>query len=405
MTNDRATPRVSTIGYVVKAFPQLSESFVENEIRAVVAAGRRVEVGSLLPASTGVEGPTEVPVERRHLVPTGVTRYRALGPWLRRRPRVLVRNLRRAVAARSQTMARGIVEGAWLATTFERLGVEHLHAHFATDAASAAMVAAELLDVPWTFTIHARELYLRTAGLGTKCEAADAVITVCEYNVGELERVIGRRPDRLHIVRCGVDLDRFPPRPDAPDRPGLHLVAVGRLVSKKGFEHLIDAVAIASGRGIDVTAEIIGTGELAGSLRDAAAAAGVADRVRFAGARTPDEVAVAVRDADAFVLPNVIADDGDRDSMPVVTKEAMASAVPVITTDCVANPEMVDETVGWLVPPADADALADAIEAVHALSPSERHALGCAGRARVETDFAIETETARLLAVIDDLAR
>lgn len=402
-------PRARTtglrVGYVVKAFPQLSESFVENELRVLAARGVHVEVASLLAPRPDLRGPTELADERLHVLPRSPRLAVALARWALLRPRVVARATRRAVRERSMTMLRGVPEGAWIASTFRRAGIGQLHAHFATDAASAAMVAAELLGVPWSFTIHARELYLRTSGLWAKCQAADAVVTVCDYNVEQLrEACDGQLPVQLHVIHCGVDLDRFPPRSEAPSRDGFHLVSVGRLVPKKGFGDLIDAVALLAADGMDVTLDIIGSGDLADDLRTRIDRHGLAGRVRLRGALLPSEVARAVRGADVFVLANVIAPDGDRDSMPVVTKEAMASAVPVVTTDTVANPEMVDEHVGRLVPPHDPEALAAAIRDLAALSPAERHALGSAGRRRVEQRFSLASETERLHAVLDALA-
>jgi glycosyltransferase involved in cell wall biosynthesis len=392
------------VGYVVKAFPQLSESFIENEIRVLRARGVDVDVASLSEPPPGSEGPTWVPSSSRHLLPTGRGLLWSILRWSMRRPRTILRATVRALRERSVTMLRGVAQGAWVAGRFERLGVQLVHAHFATDAASAALVAAELLGVPWTFTIHARELYLRTSGLWAKCREADAVVTVCDYNVTELERVTGgRRPRRLEVVRCGVDLDRFRARPRPPARDGFSVVSVGRLVPKKGFDTLIDAAAHLAADGIDVRVDIIGTGEMRDVLQERIDARNLGHQVWLRGAMLPEQVAAAMSEADVFVLANGIAPDGDRDSMPVVTKEAMASGVPVITTDTVANPEMVDDSVGRLVPPNDAHALAAAISELASLSPAQRHQLGMAGRRRVERSFSLHAETAKLHALFEEL--
>lgn len=393
------------VGYVVKAFPQLSESFIENEVRVLRERGVAVDVASLTEPPPGRGGPTSLPDANRHQLPAGRPPVAPILRWSLRRPHVLARATVRALRERSVTMLRGVVQGAWIARRFESLGVQVVHAHFATDAASAALVASELLGVPWTFTIHARELYLRTSGLAVKCQEADAVVTVCDYNVAELDRTLGgRRPRRLEVIRCGVDLDRFPARDRAPSREGILVVSVGRLVPKKGFDTLIDAGALLVADGMDLRIDIVGSGDLEDALRRRIVQHRLEGRVHLLGAMLPDEVSAAVRAADIFVLPNVIAPDGDRDSMPVVTKEAMASAVPVITTDVVGNPEMVDERVGRLVPPGDASALAKAIAELAALPPAQRHALGIAGRRRVERALSLHAETAKLHSLFRDLA-
>lgn len=393
------------VGYVVKAFPQLSESFIENEVRVLRERGVAVDVASLMEPPPGTDGPTSLPPGHRHQLPAGRALLGPVVRWSARRPGAVARATVRALRARSVTMLRGVAQGAWIAGRFEALDVHLVHAHFATDAASAGLVASELLGVPSTFTIHARELYLRTAGLGAKCQAAAAVVTVCDYNVAELHRAVGgRQPRRLEVIRCGVDLDRFPARDAAPSRDGIVLVSVGRLVPKKGFDTLIDAGALLVADGMEVRIDIIGTGDLEEALRERIERHGLQDRVRLLGAMLPQEISAAIRASDIFVLANVIAPDGDRDSMPVVTKEAMASAVPVITTDVVANPEMVDERVGRLVPPHDASALAAAIGDIAAMPPGQRHALGVAGRRRVEQALSVHAETAKLHALFRELA-
>ena len=393
------------VGYVLKAFPQMSETFVEHEVRVLGERGVQVELATLSEPAPGLAGPTELPPGQRHLVGRTGALVRSTIGWTVRRPVVVGTAVIRALRARSQTMLRGVANGTWIATRFRSLGVRQIHAHFATDAASATMVAAELIDVPWSFTIHARELYLRTAGLCAKCRTASAVVTVCDYNVRELARVCPGHPtERLHVVYCGVDVDRFPARTAVPDRSYCQLVSVGRLVAKKGFADLIDAVAALARTSMDVRLDVIGSGELLDTLVRRAHAAGVDDRVRFLGSLEPYEVAAAIRDADLFVLANVIAPDGDRDSMPVVTKEAMASAVPVVTTDCVANAEMVDDEVGRLVPPGDPAALAAAIAELMSLPATARDALGRSGRRRVEERFSLHRETAKIHTIFDDLA-
>jgi glycosyltransferase involved in cell wall biosynthesis len=192
----------------------------------------------------------------------------------------------------------------------------------------------------------------------------------------------------------GVDgraFARTTPRPH-----GRTVVAVGRLVEKKGFADLVEAAArLAADRPLDRVL-IVGDGPLRAELEGLAARRGVADTVRFLGPRDPAGVRAVLEEADLLAMPCVVAADGDRDAMPVVVKEALAMEVPVVGTREVAMPEMVEDGWGRLVAPHDPDALAEALDAVLALPPEERAAMGAAGRAFVLEHCDVCRETARL---------
>ena len=387
------------IGYVLTTFPQLSESFIEGELRVLGELGVERAVVSLRRPAPELAGPTELSPETLSYVPGVVVVALSFVRWAVVRPVTMARNLISALRLRSLTMLRGAWLAPWIASRFRKERATHLHAHFATDAASAALPTAALLGITVSFTIHARELYLRTNGLCERVRRADLVVTVCRYNVEQLRR---RCPAAtVEVVHCGVDLDRFPLRPDPGSRDGLRLLSVGRLVEKKGYADLVDAVAILRGEGVDVTCEIIGGGPLQAELAERIAAAGLGGVVQLAGRRLPEQVASAMRDCDVFVLPCVVAANGDRDSMPVVLKEAMAIGVPVVATDEVGIPEFVDDAVGRLARPRDPRSLADAIAQVAALRAHERRALGEAGRRRVARDLDLRAETVRLKELFD----
>jgi colanic acid/amylovoran biosynthesis glycosyltransferase len=196
----------------------------------------------------------------------------------------------------------------------------------------------------------------------------------------------------------GVDAEVF--ARTTPHPQDGHVVAVGRLVEKKGFADLVRACGRLREEPAFTALTIVGEGPLAAELRALAAACGVQEHVRFAGALAPDAVRALLEEAAVLAMPCVIAADGDRDSMPVVVKEALAMEVPVVATDVVGLPEVVDATCGRLVPPGDPAALAQALREVLRLDAGGRAALGHAGRARVQECCDVGTETRRLVALI-----
>jgi glycosyltransferase involved in cell wall biosynthesis len=177
-------------------------------------------------------------------------------------------------------------------------------------------------------------------------------------------------------------------------------VAVGRLVEKKGFAYLIEAAAALEEREPLDTVTIVGDGPLEANLRELAERLGVAHRVRLLGAREPDEVRGLLEEADLLAMPCVVAADGDRDSMPVVVKEALAMEVPVVASDEVGLPEVVRPEWGRLAPPRDTAALAAAIGEVLALPREERAAMGRAGRAFVVEAAGVDREADRLWSLV-----
>jgi glycosyltransferase involved in cell wall biosynthesis len=179
-------------------------------------------------------------------------------------------------------------------------------------------------------------------------------------------------------------------------------VAVGRLVPKKGYDVLIDAVDL-----IDPAERprvtVVGDGPEREALTARVAERGVGDAVTLAGPMEPAAIRELLETAAVLAMPCVVAPDGDRDSMPVVVKEAMAMEIPVIVSDEVGNPEMVAPDRGVLVTPGDAAALADGLRELLARPAAERAAMGAAGRRWVVEHADVRRETQRLSELIEGL--
>jgi colanic acid/amylovoran biosynthesis glycosyltransferase len=351
-------------------FPVLTETFVVNELLALRAAGHAVRVESL---------------ERGEGEPPIPTRYRDRGRlrdllWLvGRHPLRCVADLARRRALGREEWVRPLRE---LAPVARRLAPgEHIHVHFAAGAALDALRLAALTGAGYSVTAHAWDIWLAPRNLRAKLERAAFATTGCEYNARHLRAVAPRA--RIEVIVMGVDVERFARREPLPG--GRTVLAVGRLVAKKGFEDLARAA-----HGLDARVRIVGDGPLRDALHG----------IELAGARDPDAVRAELERADVLAMPCVVAPDGDRDSMPVVVKEAMAMELMVVATDEVGLPECVREPWGRLVPPGDPAALRAALEEVLALGPAERAAAGAAARAWVVDNADVHRETAHLAELI-----
>jgi glycosyltransferase involved in cell wall biosynthesis len=273
-------------------------------------------------------------------------------------------------------------------------GVTHIHAHMAHVPTTIAMGCAKALGIPFSFTGHAADLFRDHSALKTKLARSAFTACISHWHRGFYRELIpSLSEDELPIIRCGVDLEAFSVvDPDAAT-PG-HILGVGRLVPKKGFDVLIRAMAkLDAGR---VT--LVGDGPEESNLKRLADELGVADRIDFVGAKTNDQVRELMVDAMVCVLPCKPADDGDRDGIPVVLMEAMARGVAVISGDLPTIRELIaDGESGLMVPPGNSEALAEAIGDL--LSQSEtRQRLAAAGRTRVEEEFSLSVTLDRLIA-------
>jgi glycosyltransferase involved in cell wall biosynthesis len=276
-------------------------------------------------------------------------------------------------------------------------GIGHLHAHFGTLATDVARIAAAIAGIGYSFTAHAKDIYHdygHDGGLALKLRDADAVVTVSDFNVDHLRAAYGDAAAHVRRIYNGLDLAGFDWR--APDPDADEILAVGRLVEKKGFHILVEALLILAERGMRPRCRIIGQGEERAHLATQIDGAGLSGSVTLDGPRPQPEVFAAMRRAAVLACPCVVGRDGNRDGLPTVLIEAMALGTPCVASDVTGVPEIVrhDET-GLIARAGDAVALADALARTLA-EARLRERLSRAGRALVEREFAIDSNAAAL---------
>jgi glycosyltransferase involved in cell wall biosynthesis len=393
--------------YVVSLFPCWSETFIAREIAALVAAGVDVRILSLKPPTehlvqadaaqlllrarhprTGLAGGVQAlaAIVRRPWLAAGAAAR--IGWRLRRQPIALAKSL--------AALARGLAALGWIGP----FAPQFVHAHWGTYPSTVAMTLARALGVPFGFTAHAHDIFVDDHLLKEKIERARLPLTISRYNIDWLARTVTPSArERLHVVHCGVDLGASRYRRDA--RAGDLLVAVGRLDPIKGFDVLVEALALLAARGMRFRCRIIGEGPERGALAARIQRHGLADRVELCGAQAQEVVQAALHGAALFVLPCVVAADGNRDGIPVAMMEAMAAGAPVVSTRVSGIPELVGEGEGVLVAPNDASALAEALAGLLA-DPARREQIALAARRKVEREFDARCEALRLLGLIAD---
>jgi colanic acid/amylovoran biosynthesis glycosyltransferase len=273
-----------------------------------------------------------------------------------------------------------------------------VHAHYATYPALAAWVCHRFTGVPYSFTAHAHDLYVDSSMLARKVADAAEVVTISGYNRDLLEALGTRTP--ITIVPCGIDVASYPFRTrPIPTSGPVRALCVASLQEYKGHRVLLDALA-ARPELAELELDLIGDGVLREELRDRARELDIADRVHFLGPRTESEVRDALARADVFVLPSIVAADGQTEGLPVALMEALACGVPAVSTTLSGIPEIIRPGVtGLLAAPGDPQALADALVSTLA-DPDAAAVRSRAGRELVEREFDATSTVASLADVL-----
>ena len=347
---------------VTSGFPRISETFALNEFLALERAGAIEAIFATKPGDGHPPQPgAEKLAERVEFLPL----------------------------SSPEAQARRIVERV------RRRSTSGLHAYFAHQPAAVAERAAGELGKPYSFSVHARDIRKVPAPELARRARRAACVVACNGDAAAELRPTGAR---VELVPHGVDLSRFDPAP-VPETEPLRLLAVGRLIPKKGFEVLLEAIADLSG---PVRLRIVGEGPLRERLEAAVAEAGLASNVTLGGAATHRELPGAYAEAHAVVVPSVEDADGDRDGLPNVVLEAMASGRPVIASAIAAIPSAIrDGATGLLVPAGDPLALRAALERLRD-DPRLRARMGNAGRALVERRFDLGRCTERMRSCLEE---
>lgn len=408
------------IAYVLKRYPRLTETFILNEIRAMERLGHRLEIFSLLPPEpppyhstvAEVRAPvTHLPVAwgaKLAAVARGHATTFAASPT--RYAGALGHAVRRSLGPPAPlSVWRQFLRAGFFAAAARRLGVGQLHAHFANAPSAVAHFVNLMTGTPFSFTAHAKDIYLTPAHLIRERVAAAGFIATCTgYNADFLRALLPQAMrHKVNLVYHGIDLSlfRFRPPPytfNATRKP--LILCVARLVPKKGVDDLIAACAVLQRAGVRFRCEIVGDGPLRAEIENAISSAGLGEDVALLGPMTHARLIEHLGEADLFALAPCIAEDGDRDGIPNAIVEAMAIGVPVVSSDISGIPEMVmHEKSGLLVPPRDRAALAAAMARVLA-DPVLGRRLARTARARLDRCFNCWENTRELGGLMDRLA-
>ena len=408
------------IGYLLRSYPRLSQTFILNEILALEEIGVSIQIFALTnPHEKVVQMQVnEVQAPVHYL--EEATQPRSLGSILKENVEVARRYFKGYIrslfyVAVNKSIDQGYTaSNRWecflqaiyfihlLALTEKRNGkkIDHLHAHFAHDPTLIAYLVHCITGLPFSFTAHARDLYqVSEKVLTDRIRASSAVITCCRANLKYLNGIAPSQQSKFSLIYHGVNLKDFQlaPDPDVNSVPRHPLIlSVGRLVEKKGFQDLLQALFIVKERGEHFQCEIYGDGPLCQPLKDWIEEHDMTGEVLLKGDRTQKELISIYQNANLFVLTPVQTEDGDRDGIPNVLVEAMAVGLPVITTAVAGIPELVAHNQnGLLYQPRDVEGISSGIIELLG-SVEKRKQFGSAASKKVREHFDI-TQAAKQL--------
>jgi glycosyltransferase involved in cell wall biosynthesis len=394
------------LAYLYSRYPVISQTFCDMEMLELERRGFDLIVGSVHSPLTSLrhEHLARLRAPIYYAPPQPILRLwekktKAQGRW----PEVLIEAHDRKYGAHFKAGLRAR-NALYFAELFIRHGIDHCHVHFANRAAHTALFLKELAGIPFSVTAHGQDFM---ADLGEDnllreiCAAAEFIAVETDYSRGLLQERCPESAAKIHRVYNGMDLTNFPSvEPGSASSGPLRILSIGRLVSFKGFENLIDACAQLRASRLDFICNIIGDGPLRKNLQAKIAELDLTSVVVLRGSLTQKRVFEELQNCDIFALPSIVDRAGASDVFPTVIQEAMASARPVVSTRLAGIPETVaDDESGFLVSSGDVGALAEALEKL-IRDRDLRLRFGAAGRTRIEQHFQIKTTVTPLIELL-----
>lgn len=392
------------LAYLYSRYPVVSQTFCDSEMLALEALGFDLEIVSLNapPDSFRHERLDRLRAEIHYPPPEKLLAAETADPHFEKTLGGLIAEHDRKYGASFKAATRA--RNAWhFAPLLRKLGVSHVHVHFANRATHTALFLKKL-GFTFSFTAHAQDFMVDLGSddlLREMIQEAEFVVAVSDFSKDLLRHISPLHESKLVRIYNGIELHDFPVA--HPEAPGLlRMVSVGRLIEFKGFQHLIAAVEILKQQQVKVSVRIIGEGPLRDTLEQQISQRGLAENIQLLGMRSQEQIKAELAAAHVFVLPSIVDSKGASDILPTVITEAMACCLPVVSTRVAGIPEMVQhERTGLLVEPKDDAGLAAAIARL-AGEPDTRKRMGQTGRLHAESLFALDKTATQLGRLFQD---
>lgn len=380
------------IAYILGPFPQLSQTFIHNELQMLHYLGADTLLFSL---TSAVQNPIQS--DMKTYIPRIIYAPKTIYLPFWKRWALLARSYPSSWAKLwrvSHRFHNHYFLGAWLADQLKNLDIDGIHAHF-PEPSLAAYVASLITGIPFSFTVHSHLHTEQKYCLSEKIRASSFVVAVGNNINDKLTQIAGLScKNKIHVIYSGLFVNKFSLRSSIPETGAasknttLKLVSVGRLVTHKGFMVLLKAVRGLLDIGITTTLSIIGDGPMKTKIRKEIRRMKLEKQVHLHGSMTQNKRFFAIlQKADIFVLPCITENNGDQDGLPVAILEAMALQKPIVSTSISSIPEAVNSSCGILVEEKNVQQLTQALIALSMLSTRDRRKLGRAARLQIIRKF------------------
>jgi len=351
------------VAYVVKRYPRYSETFIVNEIIAHEESGLDIDIYSIKTSNDTHFQNIISDVKANVYYLNNNNRIKSDDLWsLQYELDNLYPGFLKDVSAFKLYDSEELYSGMKLAEYIYNNGNNHIHAHFATSASAVARIASYITGVPYTLTAHAKDIYHEDndfEDLYQKLGDSQSVITVSNYNKEYLTKTFPEHSNKIFRVYNGLNLKQFKYKSPVIRKP--LLLAIGRLVEKKGFADLISACSMLSKNKVEYECQIVGEGDLKEQLTEQINSNDLQSKIKLTGPLPQNKIKRLIQNASIFVAPCIVGKDGNRDGLPTVLLESMALGTPCISTDVTGIPEVIENNkTGLVVPQNRADLLARA---------------------------------------------
>ena len=394
-------PKQPVLGYILKGYPRISETFISNEILLLERMGFKLRLFPMRhPRENFSHGSVKEIRARVDYLPTELffdfSRLTTANIFLAvKRPSTYLKTLRYAAAGspgkNGLATLKHLLQAGYLTNNLllRDKNIVHLHGHFAHSPTSVTLFASLLSEIPFSFTAHAKDIYTSSRDkLKRKIAQARFVTTCTGYNEKYLQDIGGDSSTPIFRIYHGINVSMFKHQRlnDCPANP-YKILTVARMTEKKGLPTLYKALKILHDNGLQFRHALIGDGDDRQKILDLIASLGLSNNCEWLGTQTHEEVLRHFRESDLFVLACEIAKSGDRDGIPNVLVESLAMGVPALSTEVSAIPEiLINRETGITVPPSEPHTMSDAI--VQMLTDQDlRQRLITNGRKYVEEQF------------------
>ncbi|GAB4524213.1 MAG: colanic acid biosynthesis glycosyltransferase WcaL [Pleurocapsa sp.] len=408
------------IAFLIDQFPNLSETFILQQITGLIDRGHEVDIfsdrsGNLTKIHPAVEHYqllqrtyyTAVPSNRFLRVFQSIKIFRQISKTAPKQ------NLIQYQFKSSEYGEQTVFSKPFYAIFpfLNREPYDIIHCHYGRNGLRAILLKdAGIIKGKIIVSFHGYDMsqYLQRYGKDVYCHLftqADLLQPISEHWRRKLIS-LGCNPDKIAVHHMGIDCNKFDfISRSAKSEDKVRLVSIARLVEKKGLEYGIKAVAHLLKTNPHLEYKIVGDGVLKNDLQKLIIELQVQDKIKLLGWRQQEEVTSIIAEADIMLAPSITSDLGDCEGIPVALMEAMAVGLPVISTYHSGIPELVEDGVsGYLVDEREVEQLAEKINLL-AQNPELRLKMGLAGRQKVEKEFNIELLNDRLVATYQKLIK